>query len=219
MDEPQYFDVDGKPCTLDALCIREPAWAASRHRSMLAKIKELEGKLDEHVKTAGHYASMWREAGMERDELRRKLASALEDAEKWKQLAIDNHNDAAEAESRLDEERAECIDANQRCNRATLRYADALVETEKVRSVVRHLLFHYDAVMHPDLHKRLLALVGEYGHADAEESVQTPVVEIQPSNPPDIYDGNRTLCGRCGKPVSLGHTCELPGSVQNYWSE
>ena len=46
MDEPQYYDVDGKPCTLDALCIREPAWAASRPRLMLAKIRELEGKLE-----------------------------------------------------------------------------------------------------------------------------------------------------------------------------
>jgi hypothetical protein len=49
----------------------------------------------------------------ERDAALSKLASALEDAEKWKQLAIDNYNDAAEVESslhQLSEDHSHCED-------------------------------------------------------------------------------------------------------------
>ncbi len=40
-----YQDADGNPCTLDALCIREPAWAASRILAQAAEIERLEGCL------------------------------------------------------------------------------------------------------------------------------------------------------------------------------
>ena len=45
-DEVSYKDADGNPCTLVALCRREPVWAASRHRVMLARIAELEAEVE-----------------------------------------------------------------------------------------------------------------------------------------------------------------------------
>lgn len=45
MSEKQYFDADGSPCTLDALCMRHPAWAANRIRAMR---EALEKVLDAH---------------------------------------------------------------------------------------------------------------------------------------------------------------------------
>ena len=48
MDEHEYRDIDGNLCTLDSLCRREPEWAASRHRVMLARIAELEADAAHH---------------------------------------------------------------------------------------------------------------------------------------------------------------------------
>lgn len=41
-----YFFVDGTPTSLDALCAREPAWAANRIRAMRATIDELTAKIE-----------------------------------------------------------------------------------------------------------------------------------------------------------------------------
>lgn len=46
-DEIQYRDLDGKPCSLDTLCRKEPEWAASRLRVELATIKDLQSRLEE----------------------------------------------------------------------------------------------------------------------------------------------------------------------------
>jgi len=39
--EPAYHDIDGQPCTLDALCRREPEWAATRIRGDRARVAAL----------------------------------------------------------------------------------------------------------------------------------------------------------------------------------
>lgn len=36
-DPIQYYDIDGDPCSLDALCRKEPEWAASRIRHMASQ--------------------------------------------------------------------------------------------------------------------------------------------------------------------------------------
>lgn len=41
-----YTDSDGNPCTLDALCRREPAWAANRIRAEIAKCEALSAQVD-----------------------------------------------------------------------------------------------------------------------------------------------------------------------------
>lgn len=44
-DERQYFDRDGKPCSLDALCQKEPGWAANRIRAMEEELETLSRSL------------------------------------------------------------------------------------------------------------------------------------------------------------------------------
>lgn len=40
-----YRDIDGNPCTLDALCGRDPAWAANRIRRLEADVAEATAEL------------------------------------------------------------------------------------------------------------------------------------------------------------------------------
>lgn len=46
-DEHVYHDSDGNPCSLDAMCIREPAWAANRIRATQAALADMFAMLDE----------------------------------------------------------------------------------------------------------------------------------------------------------------------------
>lgn len=45
----KYRDSDGNACTLDALCRREPAWAANRIRANRKERDELRAKLDDAI--------------------------------------------------------------------------------------------------------------------------------------------------------------------------
>ena len=45
--DKEYLDIDGNPITLDMLCIKDPAWAASRLRECVKderRIKQLEAE-------------------------------------------------------------------------------------------------------------------------------------------------------------------------------
>lgn len=42
MPEKKYHDVDGRECSLDVLCRRDPAWAANMIRSLDRKVEDLE---------------------------------------------------------------------------------------------------------------------------------------------------------------------------------
>lgn len=45
--ERKYFDGEGRECSLDTLCRREPGWAANRLRALQTRVKELEKERDE----------------------------------------------------------------------------------------------------------------------------------------------------------------------------
>lgn len=48
MAEPiEYHDADCNPCSLDVLCMREPAWAANRIRAERARAEKAEAELAE----------------------------------------------------------------------------------------------------------------------------------------------------------------------------
>ena len=48
MAEPiEYRDTDGDPCSLDVLCMREPAWAANRIRAERARAEKAEAERDD----------------------------------------------------------------------------------------------------------------------------------------------------------------------------
>jgi hypothetical protein len=48
----QRYDADGKPCSLDTLCRRDPEWAASRIRALERENGELSGALRSVVESA-----------------------------------------------------------------------------------------------------------------------------------------------------------------------
>ena len=59
-DNSAYYDLDGNPCSLDRLCVLEPAWAANRIRVMSAALRSRastpEGKgadVDDNPRLAG----------------------------------------------------------------------------------------------------------------------------------------------------------------------
>lgn len=44
----EYHDMDGNPCSLETLCRREPAWAASRLRVELSEVARLRAEREHY---------------------------------------------------------------------------------------------------------------------------------------------------------------------------